>query len=264
VINFDAVRGLVMRYWFLYSRSSFRVLDLFFWPMMDLFVWGFLSLYLMQSGRGAVPGFFLFLIGAIIFWNVLYRAQQAVTVSFLDDVWSRNLLNIFVAPVRASDFIAATYVSGLLQCLIVCVSMTVAAQLYHFNLLSLGAALMPLFVNLVLMGWSLGMMTMGMILRYGEMAEPLAWAVPYLLQPISAVFYPISVLPDWLKPVAYASPATYVFEGMRQVLRGEPLSPANLGSALALNALYMLLAALFFRHMFNEARKQGLLSKFGT
>jgi len=262
-MSFHVIRALTMRYWFLYQRSSFRILDLFFWPMMDLFVWGFLTLYLMQAKSG-IPGYFTFLIGAVIFWNVLYRAQQAVTVSFLDDIWSRNLLNIFVAPVRPSDFIAATYIVGLLQCLIVCVTMTLFARFYEFDILRLGAALVPLFVNLVLMGWWLGMFTMGMILRFGEMAQPLAWAVPYLLQPISAVFYPIDVLPPWLRPFAYCSPATYVFEGMRQVLRGEGLSASNLCAAFALNALYMLLAAIFFGSMFHQARKIGLLSKFGT
>jgi len=262
-MSFTVIRALVLRYWFLYSRSTFRVLDLFYWPMMDLFVWGFLSMYLMRFQHG-VPTYVTFLIGAIIFWNVLYRAQQAVTVSFLDDVWSRNLLNIFVAPVRPSDFIAATYLVGLIQCVIVVIVMTLSAHAYSFDLFKLGAALMPLFANLVFMGWSLGMMTMAMILRYGEMAEPLAWAVPYILQPISAVFYPIDVLPAWLQPLAYASPATYVFEGMRQILRGEPFDSKYLLLAVVLNVAYMGLAALIFRRMFNEARQQGLLSKFGT
>lgn len=262
-MNIDVVGALVLRYWYLYSRSSFRILDLFFWPMLDLFVWGFLTQYLMRS-PGGFPDAFVFLIGAIILWNVLYRSQQAVTVSFLDDVWSRNLLNIFVAPVRPVDFIGATYAVGLAQCLIVLVAMAAGALAYSFSIFSLGLMLVPFFLNLVLMGWSLGMMTMGMILRWGEHAEPLAWAVPYLLQPISAVFYPIDVLPVWLRPLAYASPATYVFEGMRQILRGEPANIQYLAIAFGLNLFYMALAALVFARLFAEARKQGLLSKFGT
>src|SRR4030095_10515977 len=138
--------------------------------------------------------------------------------SFLEDVWSRNLLNIFVAPVRISEFVAATYLVGMIQAIIVLIMMSLLAQwFYSFNILTIGLALMPFFVNLLLMGWMIGLVTTALILRFGQSAEVLAWAVPFLVQPLAAVFYPVEVLPPWLQVVSAAIPATHVFEGMRQV-----------------------------------------------
>jgi ABC-2 type transport system permease protein len=260
-MNWRRISGLILRYRYLYSRSTFRLMDLFFWPTMDLLVWGFLSMYMMKVNTGA-PAAVTFLVGAIIFWDVLYRSQQAVAVSFLEDVWSSNLLNIFIAPIRISEFIAATYCVGLFQAVVVVVLTSVLAWFFYaFNVFTIGIGLLPFLLNLLLMGWWMGMITTGLIVRWGHSAEALAWAVPYLVQPVAAVFYPVSVLPAWLQPVAWALPATHVFEGMRACLRGEPLDWTRVGWAFALNAIYMVLCALFFRKMFDTARNKGLLAK---
>ena len=260
-MNWRRISGLILRYRYLYSRSTFRLLDLFFWPVMDLLVWGFLTMYMLKL-NSAIPHLVTFLIGAIIFWDVLYRSQQAVTVSFLEDIWSANLLNIFIAPIRISEFITATYCVGLLQCIIVLLLTSVLAFFfYQYNVLQIGFALLPFFLNLLLMGWWMGMITTALIIRWGHSAEALAWAVPYLIQPIAAVFYPLSVLPAWLQPIAVCMPATHVFEGMRGILRGEPLDPMRLVLAFTLNLMYMVACALFFRKMFEIARQRGLLTK---
>jgi ABC-2 type transport system permease protein len=263
-VNWRRVRALVLRYTFLYTRSVPRVMEMFFWPVMDLLVWGFVTSYLLRFKTG-LPAAITFLIGAMIFWDILYRSQQGVTISFLEDIWARNLLNIFVAPIRVSEFIAATYVVGFVKILVtVAILVTLAYTLYSFNLFDLGYSLIPLFVNLLLMGWAIGMVTTALIMRWGQSAEALAWGIPFLIQPVSAVFYPLSILPKWIQPVALGIPATHVFEGMRQVLRGEGLSAHHLVWAFALNVAYLIAAAAFFRAMFEYARKKGLLAKLGT
>src|SRR6266849_4681720 len=217
-MNLRHIRALVLRYTFLYTRSVPRVAEMFFWPVMDLLVWGFITVYL-QSLDHKMPATVTFLLGSMIFWDILYRAQQAVTISFLEDIWARNLLNIFVSPIRVSEFIAATYVVGFVKILITVGVLTgLALWFYHWNLFQMGLPLIPLFANLLLMGWAVGMVTTGLIMRWGQSAEALAWGIPFLIQPVAAVFYPLSALPDWLQPVSRAIPATYVFEGMRQVL----------------------------------------------
>ena len=171
-LNVRAVSALVQRYTYLYSRSVPRVLEMVFWPVMDLLVWGFLTTYLLKSEMG-VPRSITFLIGAMIFWDVLYRSQQAITISFLEDIWSHNLLNIFVAPIRVREFVAATYVVGFVKILLTVVVMGVLALLwYNFNLLTLGFSLIPFFVNLLVMGWAVGMFTAGLIIRWGQAAAP--------------------------------------------------------------------------------------------
>lgn len=263
-MSFARVRGLLLRYYYCYSRSTFRVLDIVFWPVMDLLVWGFLTMYMLKV-NGAVPGVFTFLIGSVIMWNVLYRAQQAVSVSFLEDVWSRNFINIFVAPVRTSEFVAATCISGLLQS--VCVSLIMiplAYWFYQYNFGMLGYCMIPFFINLLLMGWTIGLITTAIIIRWGHQAEALAWAIPFLIQPICCVFYPVDVLPAWLRAISLCVPATYVFEGMRTVLKGGSFSSKDLLMSVALNLIYALLAALLFEFLFNEARKNGKLTKMNT
>src|SRR5688572_10446437 len=146
-MNWRVVRALILKYAFICSRNTFRAMDVFFWPVMDLLVWGFLSVYMLKVSH-AVPSLITFLIAATILWNVLYRAQQVVSVSFLDDVWSRNLLNIFAAPIRPAEYVGAAYIMGFLQSLIVVVLLGVmAAFMYSFNVLTLGFEFAFLFAN---------------------------------------------------------------------------------------------------------------------
>jgi ABC-2 type transport system permease protein len=239
-------------------------MDVFFWPLMDLFVWGFLSIYMLKVSH-AVPSMITFLIGATILWNVLYRAQHAVSIMFLEDVWARNLLNIFCAPIKTIEYVGAAYFMGLVQSLLVMVLLgIIAAVFYQFNLLQLGFGLALLFANLLLMGCWLGLLTTGFILRWGPPAEALAWAVPFLIQPISGVFYPISVLPSWLQPLAYVFPSSYIFEGMRQMLSTGSVSPHYMWCALALNLVYMALTGYLFQFFLKEARRMGFLAKYAS
>jgi ABC-2 type transport system permease protein len=221
-------------------------------------------MYLLKAGK-AVPSYITFLIGSMIFWDILYRAQQGVTISFLEDVWARNLLNLFVAPIRVSEFIVATYIVGFVKIIMIVALLTVmASSLYSFNLFAMGISLIPLFVNLLLMGWAVGMIATAMIVRLGQSAEALAWGIPFMIQPLCAVFYPLSILPKWLQPISLAIPATHVFEGMRQVLENKGMPVGHLWAAFGLNLVYLAVAALIFNRMFNVARRKGLLAKLGT
>lgn len=265
MIQFHVVAGLMLRYLFLYSRNAIRLVELVFWPIVDLLVWGFLTTYLQRNTEGTFPHFITFLIGAMIFWDVLFRAQQGLAISFLEDVWTRNLLNVFIAPVRPLEYLMATCGIGLLRVAVTVVILTLLASFaYAFHLWDFQWLLIPLFGNLLLFGWSLGMVSVALILRWGQAAESLAWAVPFFIQPLSAVFYPVSVLPPWLQPIALALPSTHVFEGMRAVLAGDENIYAHLGMALGLNVIFMALSALLFAITLQNARRQGTLVKIAT
>ncbi|MCC6355912.1 MAG: ABC transporter permease [Verrucomicrobiae bacterium] len=262
-MHWGRVFALVLRYTYLYRRSVPRLIEMVFWPMMDLLVWGFVTAYLLQLKPGA-SGLVTFLLGAMIFWDILYRSQQGLALSFLEDLWSRNILNLFASPIRLREFLAATFLVGLFKVLVIGTVLTATALgLYRFNLLDVGPALVPFFVNLVVMGWAVGMVTVAIILRFGIGAEALAWAIPFFLQPLAAVFYPVDVLPGWLQPIALSIPATHVFEGMRHVLRGGDFPLAMLARASMLNVAYLAGAAAFFVFMFRSARNRGHLAKLG-
>src|SRR5262249_29170074 len=253
--------GLLLRYFYLYRRSAARIMGILFWPVMDLLVWGFLTNYLQKV---TLPASVLFLLGAVIFWDIFYSSQQAISLSITEEIWVRNILNIFVAAVSAAELLLATCIVGMLRALVSAAILTLLAFfLYSFNLFAIGMALVPFFFALILFGWAMGMFTMALVLRFGQAAEALIWGIPFLIQPISAVFYPVEVLPAWLQPLARALPSTHVFEGMRQALRTGTVDTRSLVSALALDVLALVLGSLFFAWMLSRVREKGYLSRLG-
>ncbi|MDE2039636.1 MAG: ABC transporter permease [Elusimicrobia bacterium] len=238
-------------------------MEIFYWPLLDLLVWGFLTVYLSRS-PGAVPQWTAFLLGAMILWDILYRSQQAICVSFLEEMWSRNLLNLFASPLSPGEFVGATMLLSLVKFLLAsALTVALAYYLYAFNLFELGFWLVPLVFNLIVMGWVIGIVTTAVILRYGERAEVLAWGLALLVQPFSAVFYPVSALPSSLRPVAYALPSTYVFEGMREIITRGSTGNSTFAAPFLLNAAYLALAWIFFKAMYRQAQEQGKLTKLG-
>jgi ABC-2 type transport system permease protein len=263
-MNLQRVGVMVLRYVFVYRRSPVRLLEVVFWPTMGLLVWGFLTTFIQRAGEGDLPRLITFLIGAMICWDILFRAQQGVALSFLEDVWARNLLNIFCAPVRLREYVLATFLFGLMRVSVTLMFLSFLAWVfYHFNFFSLGLALIPFIANLLVLGLTIGIITIAIVLRYGHGAEPFAWALPFLLQPFSAVFYPVNVLPEPMQKVAWAIPCTYVFEGMRAVIGSGVIPWDGLAWAIGLNIAYLAAAMGLLLHMFNLARDRGLLGKWG-
>lgn len=264
-MNPRIVAALVLRYLFLYTRNWVRGIELIFWPTTELLLWGFLSVFIQRQTESDFPLFARFLIGAMIFWDVLFRAQQGIAMALLEDLWTRNLLNVFVAPVRITEFLGATFVYGFIRVFItVCLLTVLAFFIYSFNLLEFEWSLIPFLANLLIFGWSLGMISTAFILRWGLAAESLAWAVPFLVQPLSAVFYPVSVLPLPLQAVAWALPSTYIFEGMRSVIERGYIEWSELLFASCLNLLFLALTFGIFAFTFAIARQKGLLTKIAS
>lgn len=253
--------GLVLRYLYLYRRNVARLGDVVFWPVMELVVWGFMTQYLQQLDA---PKAAVYLLGGVILWDLLYRSQMAISLAFTEEIWARNIANIFISPVSLPEYVAATAVVGVLRGLVGFLLLALLSiALYAFNIFALGPALVPCMLILMLFGWAIGMVTMGLILRFGKAAEALVWGVPFLFQPLVAVFYPVSILPTPLQYVARAIPATHAFEAMRHTLStGAPLWP-TLTTALLLNIVWLAGAAAFLGFMLDRMRRTGYLGKLG-
>ncbi len=264
-MNLRIIGALVLRYLFLYTRTPMRLVELVFWPLVDLVVWGNVTVFIQKNTDSQFGSFILFFLGGMILWDILFRAQQGVAISFLEDVWTRNLLNIFVAPVRTVEYLAATFTVGFMRILVTCVVMGLVSWFgYSFNIFQLQWWLVPFFINLMVFGWSLGMISTALILRWGQAAESLAWAVPFFIQPAVAVFYRVEDMPAWAQPFAWCFPATPVFEGMREVMKSGTMSWNHLWLAAGLNVIYLTLAGWLFVWVLNLTRKRGLLTKFAT
>ncbi|HMN87420.1 MAG TPA: ABC transporter permease [Bauldia sp.] len=253
----------MLRHLYLLRSSWPRLLELLYWPLVQMVMWGFLQTYLNQhSGFIAAAGGTL--IGAILLWDVLVRGQLGLSVSFLEEMWSRNMANLLISPMRSGEFLVALMAMSLLRLLVSLVPVTLLAiWFFGFNLWSLGFGLAAFFANLLLCGWAVGIVVSGLILRNGLGAEGLAWTLMFLLLPLCAVFYPVAVLPAFLQPVAWALPPTYVFEGMRAILFDHTFRADLMVEALIINAGLILVSVFVFLRLLDSARRIGSLMAIG-
>ena len=219
--------GLMYRHLALYRRSWPRVLELMYWPVLQMLIWGFTSSFLLAragTGGAAANGAVLAagaLLGGVLLWEVSLRSQMGMSISFLEELWSRNLGHVFVSPLRPWEMLAALVGMSMVRVAVgVTPAIFLAWVLYAFDLFQLGPVVVLFFLNLMLMGWWVALGVISLILRHGAGAEALAWSILFGLTPFSAVFYPVSVLPAWLRPVSLALPSAHVFEGMRAALAG--------------------------------------------
>lgn len=260
-MKWHRIHALIMRHLYLYKRSIPRLFDIIYWPILELLLWGFLSVYLAKEnlvGFNAIT----VLLGAIIFWDLLSQSQRVVSISFLEEVWEKNFLNLFVTPLKLSEFVLASFILGLIRIFIVMIVMgSLAFLFYHFNILTFGFYLVPFVGSLLLFGAILGIFTTAIILRFGTSAQVLAFGFIILIQPFTAVFYPVSALPNFLQYLAYIFPTTYVFEGMRAVVSTGTLPINYLLASFGLNIIYMVLVGIFFAKMFKWVKMKGLLLK---
>src|SRR5438132_8339691 len=257
------VGAMVLRYLYLLRSSWPRLLELMYWPAVQLFVWGFLQLYITQNA-----GFFAraggVFIGAVMMWDILFRGQLGFSISFLEEMWSRNLSNIMISPLRPIEFVCALMIMSIIRLAIGMVPVTFfAIAFFGFNVYGLGLALAVFFLNLILTSWAVGIVVSGVLLRNGMGAESLAWTLMFVLMPLACVYYPVSVLPDWLQVVAWALPPTYVFEGMRALIMEHVVRVDLMVEAFVLNALYFSAGVVAFLQLLKSARRVGSLLQTG-
>jgi ABC-2 type transport system permease protein len=257
------VKALVRRYIYLLRSSGVRLVELIYWPFLQMLTWGFLQKYLAGTTNPLAQAAGV-LIGSILLWDILFRSNIGFATTFIEEMWSRNLGNLLTSPLRPYELIIALSVWSVIRLSVSMIPVATAAYfIFGFNLLDLGLPLVAFFAVLVLTSWSLGLISAGVILRYGLGAEELAWSLAFLLLPLCCVYYPASVLPSWLQVVALALPPTHVFEGMRSILLHNTFDPTELWWALSLNAVYLLVGYIVFSRFLASARVNGTLLKLG-
>jgi ABC-2 type transport system permease protein len=255
--------ALVQRCFYLLRSSTVRFLELVYGPFLQMITWGLLQQYLVRTPNPAAQAAG-FLIGSALLWYILLGSKVGFSTTFLEELWSRNLGNLLTSPLRPHELVAALSVWSVIRLVVGMVPVAAAAYfVFGFNLLDLGLPLVVFFALLALTGWSLALIATGVILRYGLGASGLAYSLALLLLPICCVYYPVSVLPDWLQYVALALPPTHVFEGMRSILIHNTFDPADLGWALGLNAVYFVIGYASFVWFLFLARVNGTLIQLG-
>ena len=203
-------------------------------------------------------------IGSVLLWDILFRGQLGFSISFLEEMWSRNLANIMMSPLRPVEFLTALMIMSVVRLSIGMIPVSLLAiAFFGFNLWGLGLALAAFFANLILTSWAIGIFVSGLLLRNGLGAESMAWTIMFLFLPLTCVYYPVSVLPGFLQVVAWMLPPTYVFEGMRALVIDHVFRADLMLQSLALNAVLFAAASFAFLKLLQSARVQGSLLQTG-
>jgi len=257
------VFAMLLRYLYLLRSSWPRALELIYWPTIQMVLWGFMSQFLMTNSTWVARAFGV-LIAAVLLWDVLFRSQLGVSMSFLEEIWARNLGHLFVSPLRPYEWVISLVAMSFVRVLIgVVPAMLLAIPLYHYSIFGLGIPFIAFFANLMVMGWALGLMIISLILRQGQGAESIAWLAIFVLAPVSAVYYPVEILPTALQYIAMALPSSHVFEGMRAVMFDHVFHWRGFFAAAALNIFYLGVGAAAFLYAFRDARRRGALLQVG-
>jgi ABC-2 type transport system permease protein len=257
------IHAVVVRHLYEIRHNANHVTNMIYWPVMNIAVWGFFTIYLRQGDR-LRPDLLNCLLGAVILWGLFNGFQRDMAVGFLDELWSRNLVNLFASPLSISEYLTGLIAVNILKAAVgVGAEALIAWGFYHFNVFPMLPAFIPFILNLVLFGFAVGIAVTGLIFRYTTSFQTLAWSFAGLLMPLSCVFYPLSSLPHLLRPLAWALPTTHSFEGMRAAISNGGFSLFHFNWGFGLSCAYMVLAAIAFRYLFESARARGLLVKIG-
>lgn len=257
------IGALVLRYIYILRGSWPRLIELMYWPLVQLIIWGFLSNFLREQTSWVAQAAGV-LVSAVLLWDIFFRGQIGFSISFMEEMYSRNLGNLFVTPLRPLEFVGALVTISLLRASIGALpAALLAIPMFDVSIFELGLPLFAFFANLMVMSWALGLFTISLLLRAGLGAENFAWFIIFLLAPIACVYYPVETLPDWLQLVAWSMPMVYVFEGMRHVLFEGGFRTDLFFGACALNLVYFGLGTATFLWSFRAARNNGQLLQIG-
>jgi ABC-2 type transport system permease protein len=263
LFSWRRVGALLLRHLYILRSSWPRLLELAYWPTVQMILWGFVTLFFLQNSSWVAQASGV-LISAVLLWDVLFRSNLGVSLTFMEEMWARNLGSLFASPLRPYELVVSLAIMSLIRTLISVVpAMLLAPPLFGVSVFSLGLPLVGFFANLLLFGWSIGLFVSALVLRLGLGAESLAWVAVFALAPLSGVYYPIEVLPHWLRPISWSLPSAYVFEGMRAVLFESRARLDLLFAGTAINGAFLALASAFFLYVCHVARERGLFVQQG-
>jgi ABC-2 type transport system permease protein len=257
-MNWSRIKGVFLRYYYTTLTGGVSLTDLFYWPFVDILLWGLTASWIQQQTQ-QVSNLPLLLITGLIFWQVTWRGAIDIAQHLLMEFWHRNLVNLFSTPLKISEWSMGVILLCLCKlCVSVCFGGLVVYLLYALNVFTVGWAFLPYAVTLLLFGWTVGFLAASAIVYWGHQVEMIAWMLPFVFAPFSAVFYPLSTLPAWAQAIAHILPTSYTFEGMRTILSQGQFSLSNFMMSLALALIYLALAVALFRWVFAKSREKGL------
>jgi len=257
-MNFQRIKAIVLRHLYNAKHDLHKAFDSFYWPAMDIILWGLTSQYIQRSAN-QLSNIVIILLSALIFWQVVWRGQYEITVSLLEEMWTQNLINLVASPLTINEWLAGLFLLGFLKMIpTILIAGFLAWIMYTVNILTFGWMLIPFFASLLMVGWWIGVIVAGLLIQFGRQFSAIAWSGVYLLAPFSAIYYPVSSLPNWAQKISRVLPSAYIFEGMRKTISTGQIPLANLLISFILNLIYLVLAVIFFKLSFQKSKQKGL------
>ncbi len=253
--------AMLLRHFYIFKQSPDRISEVFFWPLVDILIWGVTGLYFAQVSH--YPNIVVLLLSGLILWTLVFRGQQEIPMALLEELWNKNLINIFTSPLTFTEWFVSSILLGILKTIVSFIFITLLALfLYKLNILMYGFYLIPFTLLLVWFSWTVGFFVTGLIMRYSTRVQTLAWSLIAILSPFSGIYYSIAILPQWAQFIARFVPTSYIFEGMREVVAKGTISPDKLLIAFALNFVYFIFAFWYFKKSFQKVLQKGLVKVF--
>ena len=262
-MNLNRIYGLFLRHFFLIKGSFPRILDLIYWPTIQIILWGFISKFftIYSDYYNNTVGVIL---TCAILYDFLFRSSISFNMLFLEEIWSRNFTNLFIAPLKLKEIIISLICTALIRTLIGLVpAIILTSPLFGVSILKLGLPLFMLFFSLYIFGITLGLLVSSGLMRYGPSFENIAWSSLFLLAPLGCIYYPIEILPNFFQLVAKALPLVYIFDEARNILLNGTLNYENIYKAYSLNLVYISIGIVLFYFSFLKARIKGTLINMG-
>jgi ABC-2 type transport system permease protein len=255
-MNFKRSWAVFLRYFYLFAKLD-QIADLLYWPAIDIVLWGLTTVWMQQQVGGTDVA--KIVLTGLVFWQIVWRGNYEISVNLLQEFWNRNLVNLFSTPLKLIEWILGVLMLGTTKVFVALGFGVVAVYLlYTLNIFTLGWAFIPFIAMLMVSGWVIGFLAASVVIYWGQRFQMLAWMTAYIFAPFSAVYYPVTVLPPWAQKLAWSLPTTYIFEGMRSVLRGGLFPWQDFFICLVLNLFYLGLVIALFCWSFEKSRSKGL------
>ena len=262
-MNLNKIYALGLRHLYLIMNSFPRIIDLIYWPTVQIFLWGFISKFFTLNSAYYNNTVGIILTAAILY-DFLFRASISFNMMFLEEIWSRNFTNLFIAPIKISEIITALTLTAIVRTLIGLVpAVLIAIPLFGVSVFKLGLPLLFLLIALYLFGITLGLLVSSGLLRFGPSFENVAWASLFFLAPLGCIYYPIEILPNLLQIIAKGLPLVHIFEEMRNILMTETVNYFNILKSIFISILYFIFGVIIFYFSYSGAKNRGTLINMG-
>ena len=262
-MNFNKIYALALRHLYLIGNSLPRIIDLIYWPTVQIFLWGFISKFFTLNSDYYSDTVGIILTAAILY-DFLFRVSISFNMMFLEEIWSRNFTNLFIAPIKINEIITSLTLTAILRALIGMIPAAILAiPLFGVSVFQLGLPLLFLLFSLYLFGITLGLLVTSGLLRFGPSFENIAWASLFFLAPLGCIYYPIDILPYWLQIIAKLLPLVHIFEEMRNILIHDTVNYYQILKAIFISFLYFIIGIIVFYLSYNGAKNRGTLINMG-